>query len=102
MQEKVIKLIKKKNIIENKLWLGFFALFIATFISFSAQAACTGPAGGAGKLIYNADDEVMQYCDDTNWIAMGPVPGTGGAGCSNPTGGVGKLIYNADSSVMQY
>ena len=29
----------------------------------------------AGKVFYNKDAKVMQYCDDTNWVPMGEVQG---------------------------
>ena len=37
-----------------------------------AHAACSNPAGEAGKIINNLDEAMLQYCDGTNWIAMGP------------------------------
>jgi hypothetical protein len=50
----------------------FLALLCVPFISAAAFAACTGPpAGNAGDYLYNNDQHVMQYCDGTNWIAMG-------------------------------
>lgn len=67
-----------------------------------SYAACTNPAGVKSTIVYNEDEHVMQYCNDTNWIAMGPVPGAGGAGCSNPTGDESDMVYNAEHSVMQY
>lgn len=77
--------------------------------------APTGPAGGAdmmprycslpeqpaGTLVFNSDDNVMQYCDGARWIPLN-VPGAGGMGCSNPPGEVGEIVYNADHHVMQY
>lgn len=35
-----------------------------------AHAACSNPTGQAGEAVFNIDHNVMQYCDDTNWIAM--------------------------------
>jgi len=37
----------------------------------STHAACTNPAGDKADIIYNGDDNVLQYCDDTNWIIAG-------------------------------
>ncbi len=37
----------------------------------SVLAACSNPAGTAGKWIYSADWRVAQFCDGTNWIAAG-------------------------------
>ncbi|MEX0956417.1 MAG: tail fiber domain-containing protein [Rhizobiaceae bacterium] len=45
------------------------ALFL--FAPGSASAACTGPEGDAGTILYNTDHDVMQYCNDSNWVAMG-------------------------------
>ena len=35
-----------------------------------AHAACSNPTGQAGEAVFNIDHNVMQYCDDTDWIAM--------------------------------
>ena len=65
-----------------------------------AFADCTGPAAGpAGKMVYNIDYKVLQYCDGANWIAMNK-PGSGSGGCSAPAGPEGKLHYNTDHRVM--
>jgi hypothetical protein len=69
----------------------FFAMILAVllatlFRSGGAQAACSG-SGSAGDLMYNADYHVPQYCDGTNWIAMGP-RGVGGSGCRAPASGL--------------
>lgn len=40
-----------------------------------ASAACVSPNAPVGTLIYNATDNVPQYCDDTNWIALAPLGG---------------------------
>ncbi|NCC23366.1 MAG: DUF1566 domain-containing protein, partial [Alphaproteobacteria bacterium] len=36
-----------------------------------ARAQCADPVATAGKMIYNADHSMAQYCDGTNWVAMG-------------------------------
>ncbi len=38
----------------------------------AASAVCTNPSGGIGEMNYNASEGVMQYCNGTRWIAMGP------------------------------
>jgi|GEM_PF-5081073 len=39
--------------------------------SLPARAACSSPAGAAGETVYNADYNMMQYCDgDDKWIRM--------------------------------
>jgi hypothetical protein len=43
-----------------------------------AQAACLEPAGVEGEMIYNTDHKIPQYCDNTNWVALGG--GAGGTG----------------------
>ena len=62
---------------------------------------CSNPLGPEGAAIYNDDFDVMQFCNDNGWQAMGP-NGDGGAGCTNPTGAQGDMIYNDDNNVMQY
>jgi alpha-tubulin suppressor-like RCC1 family protein len=37
----------------------------------AAFAACSGPTGSAGDILYNADSNVLQYCNNTNWISFG-------------------------------
>jgi hypothetical protein len=63
---------------------------------------CTAPVRREGIIVYNADANVLQYCDGEDWRAMGPVPGSGGAGCSNPAGTAGDIVYNNASDWMQY
>lgn len=50
--------------------LAYVGLCTVMMIS-AAQAACTNPAGTGGDIIYNDDHDVMQYCDNTDWIAVG-------------------------------
>ncbi len=46
--------------------------FLCFFFSIPlARADCSNPSGGAGDILYNIDHTVMQYCNDTDWIAMG-------------------------------
>jgi len=68
----------------------------------TTATACAGPVDYAGDEIYNADYHVPQFCNGTNWIATGKVPGAGGAGCSSPAGSEGDTMYNKDSRAMQY
>lgn len=64
-------------------------------------STCSSPFGVQGEMVFNADYDVMQYCNGGQWIAMGP-PGNGGGTCSNPTGSAGEMRYNADYNVLQY
>lgn len=69
----------------------------------STVTSCTTPVGYAGDYIYNnGSNHVLQYCNGTSWIPMGPVPGAGGAGCSGPAGSEGAVLYNSDKMAMQY
>lgn len=64
-------------------------------------STCASPFAPKATLIFNTDYDVMQYCNGSNWIAMGP-QGDGGAGCSNPSGLQAELIYNQDLNILQY
>lgn len=44
----------------------------------TAMADCTGPAGVAGTILYNADYATMQFCNGTSWVSMA-AGGTAGA-----------------------
>ena len=56
----------------------------------------------AGVMIYNDDENVLQYCNSTNWIDMGPKEAGGAGTCSSPTGTRGEVGYNFTQGVMQY
>ena len=75
---------------------------LALVISPSAWAACASPTGSAGEIIYNADDHIMQYCDNTDWISMGQYGAGGTSDCSSPARAPGTLLYNQDKLIMQY
>ncbi len=61
----------RKTIVRALLVAGLFLTGGAT----SAQAQITGPitcnSAAEGKIIYNDGQNVVQFCDGTNWIAMG-------------------------------
>ena len=79
----------------------------ATLLAFSvltaltatpARAACSSPAGTAGTILFNSAQAVMQYCDNTNWIAMCAAPRLAAAALilrGNP----GTPVYNTDYKV---
>jgi hypothetical protein len=75
---------------------------VSTLYNFSDGGSCSTPDKIKGSIIYNDDDKVMQYCNGTEYVAMGPVGGTGGSGCAGPTGIAGELMYNEDYAVLQY
>ncbi len=62
---------------------------------------CSNPSQPEGTLIYNSDEEVMQYCDGYVYRPLGP-QGDGGGGCSNPTGVAGMMFYNTDFATLMY
>lgn len=46
-----------------------------------AMAACSNPAGDEADQMYNGTHKVMQFCNGTDWIAMGALsPAAGGGG----------------------
>src|SRR5688500_5794667 len=76
---------------------GVKILLFSMLLSFAptvSHAACVMPNGapnaGAGDIAYINDDDVMQYCNGSDWISMG-----GG-------GGAGGLPTCADNEVPQY
>ena len=62
---------------------------------------CSNPFGIQGEIVYNADFDVMQYCNGGDWIAMGP-PGDGGSPCASPAGLAGTLRYDNDNNTLMY
>lgn len=89
---------KAKKLLQG---LAILSGILLAVYSSPADAACAGPVGAAGKIIYNSAQKVLQYCDDTDWIAMNPVPGSGSGGCAAPAGNEGAIIYNEDQYMMQ-
>ena len=72
----------------------------------TSSPVCSSPSGYEGEVMYNAgSNHVLQFCDNTSWRPLGPVPGAGGGGCSSPSGSEGDTIYSDSakgSGVMQY
>ena len=64
------------------------AFAIAICGSTAAWADCTAPDGPGGEIVFNADYSVVQFCDGTNWVALG---GNGAAG-SETDPQVGALV----------
>ena len=65
----------------------------------TSHAACSNPAGVAADIVYNSSAKIFQYCDNTNWIRMNQVPGSGSGSCDLGTSGTvpeGTLFYNQD------
>jgi hypothetical protein len=76
---------------KNKLFIFAFFAFFAVLPGVAYAVPCANPYGNAGDLVYNDDHDMMQFCDGTNWIAMGG----GGAG-----GGFTDKIEDADGDTM--
>lgn len=49
----------------------FFTAALLPVLATSAWADCARPSGIEGKIIYNADAKIPQYCNGTNWVAWG-------------------------------
>lgn len=45
-------------------------LLVAGLSASPAKADCANPSGPEGRMMYNADHNVMQFCDGTHWIGM--------------------------------
>jgi hypothetical protein len=75
---------------------------VAALYAGSVTGTCASPSGTEADILYNGNFHVPQYCDGSNWVAIGPIPGAGGGGCSSPTGTESDLVYNAASRVIQY
>lgn len=74
------------------------SIFIVLTGARSALAACSDPVGDAGEMLYNADHEIAQYCDGTNWVAMGRKYHSGPAESALPsTGLIGHWKFNEGS-----
>lgn len=56
-----------------KLW-PYILFAVICLAAGSSYAACANPTGAEAEIRYNTDYNVYQYCDDTNWRAMGPAP----------------------------
>jgi hypothetical protein len=70
-----------------------------------ALADCTSPAGPAGRMDYFPTENVLKYCDGTNWtlwagqIVSGADPtfiGSGGGSGGTPAGNEGEIQFNSN------
>lgn len=62
----------------------------------------SGPCSTEGYMRYNATNNVMEFCDGSDWKDTAPTPGTGGAGCSSPTGMESAMRYDSASKFYKY
>lgn len=46
-------------------------IFLSCGYAKPLAAACSSPAGTAGDILYNTDNNALQYCNNTNWISFG-------------------------------
>ena len=78
-------------------------LVVTAFGPSVARAACTGPTGAEGQIIYSTTYHQPQYCNGTDWIGFGTInPAAGGGGCTSPAAVEGVVAYNGDYHVLQY
>jgi len=71
--------------------------------SLVSLCGCTNPDRSAGKIVFNADRRVMQWCDGSHWHPMGPIdPGGPNDGCVDPVRQGGSLVFNAEHCILQY
>ncbi len=55
--------------LSTKAKMAFFAAALCLLPS-TAQAACSNPAGVAGDIVFNDDYDLLQYCNDTQWVGV--------------------------------
>jgi hypothetical protein len=51
------------------------AILIGLLFAAPLHADCVNPVGPEGQTIYNGDYHTLQFCNGTNWIAMGATSG---------------------------
>ncbi|WP_439926188.1 hypothetical protein [Nitrobacter sp. JJSN] len=75
---------------------GMFGLMAS--IAVDAWAACSSPAANAGDQSFDSTQNVMVYCDGSNWISMaGGVSVTIGGTTNVPGGSANQVQYNNGS-----
>ncbi|WP_413943026.1 hypothetical protein [Bdellovibrio sp. HCB-162] len=68
----------------------------------AAPSVNVGSCTTGGTINYDTTQKVLSFCNGTNFKAMGPVPGAGGAGCSSPTATAGALEYFTATNKFKY
>lgn len=66
-----------------------------------SSKSCSSPLGLEGSMIFNTDDNVMQYCNGGGWVAIGSA-NDGGVACANPEGLPGEMLYDLDKKTPIY
>lgn len=64
--------------------------------------ATLGSCSVQGRIDFISVSNAYGYCDGTNFIAMGPSPGAGGAGCSSPAGAKATIEYDTGLNKFKY
>jgi hypothetical protein len=65
-----------------------------------AYAACTSPAGAAGRMVYAGNFNTMAYCNGTNWVSMaGGVSVTVTGGGATPAGSSNDIQFNSSGAL---
>lgn len=81
--------------------LALMAGFIAAVQT--ANAACTGPTGNTGDIIYASNYNTMAFCNGTTWTSMaGGVSvtvNTSGGATANPAGSTGDVQFNTANAL---
>ncbi len=99
----------KKNMPTGSLIRLLVCICLVLFPS-QSFAACVSPAGNAGDIGYSSTQNIMVYCNGTNWIAMGAsgsatfgtvtvgnvctATATGTISCTTPTTGSGNAVLS--------
>lgn len=68
-------------------------LIIFSLFGQAAYAACTGPDGAEGDVIYSSAAKQLQFCNGTNWVNTGAtVQSVGGGGGQTLVGKDGEVL----------
>jgi hypothetical protein len=59
----------------------------------NSEHFCADPDRPPGGIVYNADHDIMQYCDGASWVAIGKEP--------PPCGGIGGLCADGSYYIGQ-
>ena len=71
--------------IKGLLWLGAALVVLGGGRDVRAQAMCVNPDEPEGTIFYSEDDNVFQYCDGLQWVALhGPLSSPGVQPCTDP------------------
>ena len=81
--------------------LGIFGAAFLLMLPLAPALACTNPAGVAGDSMFNETENLPQYCDGTNWIAMiGADPKSCPSGLSSCGGQTDERVIFTTSTIQ--